>query len=100
MRDPPQAFDVDLAHFHRPEAAGAGLVAEVSARRVDRPGEHALPGALDRSLAIRWSEAIDGARHEGFYLTDFGARHAVQFGELDNPYTASLQAGVLRPDLG
>ena len=81
-RKPPQ---VDCPHCDRPEPPPAGRVVEVASRpRIDRAGEHTLPGALDYLPPVWRSIAVHALRQPHLDRRYFRAVHSVQLRQLHN----------------
>ena len=89
-----ERVEVDRAAADRPEAAVAGLVAQVGLG-VDGAGEHTLARHLDGVAAIGRPEAVGGAGQERLDPRDLGPADGVELGDLDDPDALHVHGGVL-----
>ncbi len=91
--------DIDGPAAKRPEAAVAGLVAQISVR-VHGAGEHALAWHLDGVAAVGRTEAVGGAGQERLDAGDFGAADGVELGDFHDPHPLHVDRGILGPQFG
>jgi hypothetical protein len=93
--------------FGRSRVAGGGDPSRYSPQSpaairffVGGADEHALPRLVHVLAASRWSVAIDIAHQKFLELVDRGAAIGAQFGDLDQPLAAQMQACILVVEVG
>jgi hypothetical protein len=94
-----QGFEVDLATSYRPEAATAGLIAQILAV-IYGTDENALAWRLDQSASVWRTEAIYGAGHEGFNARKLCTAYGIQLRQFDDPRANRGQGGILATEIG
>src|SRR6516165_5059781 len=99
-----ERLQIDLAAFDRPEAAAAGLIAQVSVL-IGGADEDALARLDDFAPAIARTVALSGPRNERLKQRSLGLAHRVHFGDFDEPFAAQVlryvfAAGHLRQRIG